>query len=111
MNITRIDNESEFFTDLLIKSLIDLDFTTHNEIKEIFEVYKNEDDKVDNWSIELFFKQYFESRDYLKCYIYRTFIDCFYKQQEETQDYSLSLSTNDEFFTITILPNYESELN
>ena len=110
--VTRIDNESEFFTDLIIESLIDLDFTTHNEIKEIFEVYKIEDDvSDDDYCIELFFKHYFESRDYLKGYIYRTFIGCFYIQQEKTQDYSLSLSTNNEDFNIMILQNNESEMN
>ena len=109
--IIDVNNSNDFQLDCFLES----DIMSVSEINEIFDVIKIEQTLgEDDYCIEFEFKKYFESRDYIKCYIYRSFIERFHRYQEETQDYTLRLLTENESFSLLICYNSEydeSELN
>jgi len=92
-----VNNSDDFQLDCFLES----DIMTVSEINEIFDVFKFEETVgEDDYCIEFKFKEYFESRDYLKCYIYYSFIENFHRYQEKTQDYTLCLLTERECFSL-----------
>ena len=100
--------------DSLLNCFLEADIISVSEINEIFDVIKIEENvSDDDYCIEFEFKEYFESRDYLKCYIYFSLIEKFHRYQEETQDYTLCLLTERESFSLMICKNwkFESEMN